>query len=186
MGLIHGTPDVLTLTISHLVSFGIAFAAWRYVYVPSCIDQFREHMFRLRRELFMYMADGHIAPTHPAYCELREMLNGLLRHSERFTFWWTLTVMIVFGRTKSPVDDALEAMPHDEVHSKLVSIRSRAARSLFRHIRRRTPLLSVFRWCVYLPVRKVIDLTRLTHRLLQRFSIAVTAEARLLDDGCEA
>jgi len=72
--------------------------AFQYVFLPTVVDCFRDRMFELRRDLFLLVADGKIAPTDQAYVSLRRLMNGTIRFAERITFvrlcmaalfmWW--------------------------------------------------------------------------------------------------
>src|SRR5712692_10512646 len=65
------------------LSLGAALAVYQYLLQPTFADYFRQDLFQLRFDLFMFMAQGRIAPNHPAYTQLRNALNGMLRFAER-------------------------------------------------------------------------------------------------------
>ncbi len=56
---------------------------WRFRQLR--IDTFRQSIFAIRDELFLYAAQGNIAFDHPAYRSLRNMLNGYIRFSHRIS-----------------------------------------------------------------------------------------------------
>jgi hypothetical protein len=63
---------------------GIAYLGfWRFRQLR--IDSFRQNIFSIRDELFIYAAEGHIGFDHPAYTTLRNMLNGYIRFSHQIS-----------------------------------------------------------------------------------------------------
>ena len=68
-----------TLTLLGLI------LAWRFMVLPTMHDRFRQRLFEIRRSLFLLVADGKVGSTEPAYRQLRDMINGLLRFAERVT-----------------------------------------------------------------------------------------------------
>ena len=66
---------VVTTTISLFGIYGIVF----WLYRDYRIDTFRQSMFSIRDELFDFAANGNIDFNHPAYTQLRELINGYIR-----------------------------------------------------------------------------------------------------------
>lgn len=62
----------------------LAFVVYRAVF-PLFVAEFRHELFALRRDLFLFMAQGEIAPNHPAYARMRTTINGLLYRAEDLT-----------------------------------------------------------------------------------------------------
>lgn len=60
------------------------------------VDAFRQEMFKLRDEIFDYAASGHISFDHPAYVQLRDLANGLIRFAHRLTLWRILTMFALY------------------------------------------------------------------------------------------
>jgi hypothetical protein len=61
---------------------------WVFVFIfwkDYCLDIFRDHIFTLRDDLFLYAAHGNISFEHPAYRMLRERMNLSLRFAHEFT-----------------------------------------------------------------------------------------------------
>ncbi len=50
------------------------------------IDVFRQDMFILRDEMFLYAANGYIPFDHPAYVVLRTAMNGFIRFGHKITW----------------------------------------------------------------------------------------------------
>ena len=61
--------------ISLLGIYGVVF----WLYRDYRVDTFRQSMFSLRDKLFDFAIDGGIGFDHPAYMELRELINGYIR-----------------------------------------------------------------------------------------------------------
>lgn len=70
-----------------MISLAVAF---RYLWVPACLDSFRQHTFFLRHQLFIMMADGRVEATGVEYVHLRTLMNGWLRYAERATIFRAL------------------------------------------------------------------------------------------------
>lgn len=71
--------NTVTTTISLLGIYGIVF----WLYRDYRIDSFRQSMFSIRDELFDFAANGNIDFDHPAYTQLRELINGYIRFGHR-------------------------------------------------------------------------------------------------------
>jgi hypothetical protein len=61
----------------------IYLSLWRFKQYR--VDRFRQNIFDVRDDLFLYAANAHIAFDHPAYVALRNMLNGYIRFSHRIS-----------------------------------------------------------------------------------------------------
>lgn len=71
----------------------ICIAAWRWMYCPSLLDQTRDRLFDLREEVREYFLNAGYGLNHPHYKVLRDLLNGHLRHTDRFSlaaFVWMI------------------------------------------------------------------------------------------------
>jgi hypothetical protein len=75
--------------LAHLFWFVFAMVSllvvWQFAFVPTMNASFRARVFEIRRELFLYMADGNISPNEKAYTHLRSNMNAALRFSERIS-----------------------------------------------------------------------------------------------------
>jgi len=60
-------------------------ALWYYLWRPQRVAAFRERLFALRDNLFDLAADGVIPFNHPAYTQLRMLVNGMIRFAHRAT-----------------------------------------------------------------------------------------------------
>lgn len=61
----------------------IYLSLWRFKQYR--IDRFRQHIFGVRDDLFLYAANGNISFDHPAYITLRNVMNGYIRFSHRIS-----------------------------------------------------------------------------------------------------
>jgi hypothetical protein len=75
-------PD--TALCSILALFALWIAVY-YLWPDFRNDTFREDIFSVRDEMFLYAAQGNISFEHPAYSILRDRMNGLLRHGHELT-----------------------------------------------------------------------------------------------------
>jgi len=74
------------------------FVLWFFVYYlwrDYRLDSFREDVFSVRDQMFLYAASGKISFEHPAYTILRERMNIILRYGHVFT----LTRLILIRET---------------------------------------------------------------------------------------
>src|SRR3989442_11092837 len=76
------TVSVLHLVISLFALLILAFWFWR----DYRIDSLRERLFELRQELFDCAAMGVVPFDHPAYTDLRNIMNGMIRFAHKTTF----------------------------------------------------------------------------------------------------
>lgn len=68
-------------------------AFWHYLWKPQRVDIFRQKLFALRSDLFDLAANGTVPFDHPAYTQLRLLINGLIRFAHRASF----PVLVVAG-----------------------------------------------------------------------------------------
>jgi len=55
---------------------------YRYLVVRMLRDFLRQRLFGIRREMFLYMVDGGIEPTNPAYSRVRSFMNAAIRFAD--------------------------------------------------------------------------------------------------------
>jgi hypothetical protein len=92
-----------------LVSVAALFGLWLvvyYVWRDYRYDSFREDVFSVRDEMFLYAANGNIGFSDPAYALLRNRMNALLRHGHDLTIRRAVLLFVTHGTMKS--DAALE------------------------------------------------------------------------------
>lgn len=120
-------------------------------YIDMMVDTYREQLFVIRDDLFLYAMNGSIGFDHPAYKMLRHMLNGSIRFGHRMSL---LYIIIVYSGYKVIKQDesyvegfkgawasALDSLPVD-VANHLESTRQKMHMETFKHIVFRSPVLT--------------------------------------------
>jgi hypothetical protein len=111
----------------------LLFTCWR----PYRLDALRETLFALRDELFLIAADEKtLSFNHPAYTELRNDLNGMIRFAERMTFFRSLLFWLLVPKkliTKSDWNITIRGMPL-HLQKKLLRIRADASAAVANHV----------------------------------------------------
>lgn len=78
---------------------------WLFVFFfwkDYCLDSFREDVFAVRDELFLYAADGNVSFEDPAYGILRDRLNVALRYAHEFTLLRFVLAIVVLSKVPNP------------------------------------------------------------------------------------
>jgi hypothetical protein len=138
----------LTLSLCALVF------AWQFIVVPTAQDCFRLRLFEIRRQLFLYMADGNIGPTNPAYTRLRSSINSALRFTERMSFVRLLAMRAMMMRSELSEQEEFRkksmASLSSDVRGHLERVETSLGQSLLATILLVSPTLWVL--LVFLPV----------------------------------
>jgi len=87
--------------VSLLGLFGLWVVVY-YLWTDYRSDSYREDIFSVRDEMFMYAAEGNVPFDHPAYTLLRTRMNGLLRHGHELTI--TRMLIIIAGSKGLRID----------------------------------------------------------------------------------
>lgn len=105
------------------------------------IDALRDQLFGVRESLFDYAAGGGVAFSHPAYTQLRLLINSLIRFAHRLTF--TRFAMLMFyvklcksEFSKQPLAEwmaAVNSLP-TEPREELKKIHNRTLVLVVRHL----------------------------------------------------
>lgn len=72
-----------------------------YLWKDYCLDTFREDLFAIRDDLFLYAADGNVGFEHPAYRILRHRLNVSLRFAHEFTLVRFVLATLILAKVPS-------------------------------------------------------------------------------------
>jgi hypothetical protein len=161
---------LLALALKGLfVALGLV-ATVQFVLLPLAVDLYRQRLFNLRRELYLLMVDGGVAPSEPAYQHLLLTMNALLRYAHLATFLRGLFGALgTRGPTKSwsaEVDATFEAMTDESAREALRDLRKRLEKEVLWHMMRSSPSLWVFlilAFClslVALPFLKMVNMLR--------------------------
>jgi hypothetical protein len=97
-------------------------AVWFFVSYPwrnLRLDAFREHIFSVRDEMFLYAAEGHIAFEHPAYVLLRNRMNAVLRFGHEINFInlvavWLLRDDVMLEKPFHKWQQAVATLPEEQ------------------------------------------------------------------------
>lgn len=87
-------PEHAAAAIRFILGILALVLIWQRVYLPISAEYLRQDIFKIRRELFLSMVDGHIERDDPVYVHLMFVMNGLLRTAEKMT----MTRLAVFSR----------------------------------------------------------------------------------------
>jgi len=154
------------VTTAHLItafeSIIELLALWVLVCVfwkDYCLDAFRQNLFTLRDDLFLYAANGNISFDHPAYRLLRERLNGAIRYGHEFTLTRVVVALVTMPPNASESEsDAWEintATLSKEKRAVLSQYRNAFAFNVIKYV-----VLRSFFWAVLVLCGKAINKTK--------------------------
>jgi hypothetical protein len=156
-----------TIIIALKSALGLLFI-WVLVFFfwkDYCLDVFRDDVFAIRDELFLYAANGNVGFDHPAYKILRQRMNVALRYAHEFTFTRFVLAITVLSKAPSPDntawEEALELLPSD-VQKSLIQYLNTFAFTWLRYI----TLRSFFLYIVVLLGRVVGGFKQATTRYI--------------------
>jgi len=144
------------------VSVLALFSAWRWCYLPAINAAFRQDLFALRRELFLYAADGNIPFSSPAYTHLRYVLNGSLRFAERMTLGRVLFTIAMTPQSLCETESAALIAQIDDsgVRARLQDLHSRFGEVVGRHMLLGSPPLALVIFTVAIGFVALTSLSR--------------------------
>lgn len=124
-----------------------------------CLDAFRQSLFKLRDDLFMYAAHGNIAFDDPAYRVLRERMNSTIRYGHEFTITRCIVAALTmpkdYAQTESDAWEINTATLSKETRMVLDQYRAAFAFTAVKYMVLRSFFLSVLVLC-----GKVISTTK--------------------------
>lgn len=137
---------VIALQVSAAAVFVII--AYRFAYVPASVSLFRQHLFALRRALFLMAADEQISFTDPAYTRIRTTLNSCLRFADRLTLYRTMLPFFFTRRADLDViwgdggrtEDLIARVSKRETRVGLEWIRVQLGEAIVQHMLRTSPI----------------------------------------------
>ncbi len=112
---------------------------WYFFLKEQRVDRYREELFALRDELFDMAADGELKFHHRAYCELRLLLNGMLRFAHRANLIGLIIAVLRSGLREDAPDGfvkwerALQELPAP-TQSKLRNLHQRMVKVFMLHL----------------------------------------------------
>ena len=137
--------SALGFVIRATVTVLLVIAAWRFMLVRSLNDMFRHRLFELRRSLFLLVVRGEVVPTEPAYVQLRDTINGLLRFAERVTpirvMMFNSTLSLNAEAYRERTEWAIAQVKDEGIRQKLQDYRERVGLEIILHLIRTSPEL---------------------------------------------
>lgn len=144
--------------------FGLWIAIY-YLWRDFRSDSYREDIFSVRDEMFLYAADGNIPFDHPAYALLRARMNGLVRHGHELTMTRLIILLAVHPKVRSEAFEAwqraVEELPA-ETRKQIKDFSLRVNIFVLQHL----IYLSFFRYLLFRPLAMAIhvrDVVEKTH-----------------------
>lgn len=152
--------DVVVIASRSLLGlFGLWIAVY-YLWPDFRHDSFRDDLFSLRDEMFLYAAQGKISFEHPAYTMLRTRINRLLRHGHDFTLTRMFLVIFTHNAEKHESltrwEEAVEELPV-EVQVAMKEFNLRVAIFVLQHV----VYYSFFRYILVRPLMALIEIRRI-------------------------
>jgi hypothetical protein len=184
------TPNQFADVVWGIVGWAALVAVIQFMLLPTAVEAFRQRLFELRRELFLYMADGHIRPNHPAYLRLRRLLDSLLRFAERVTFLRIVMMQVSYdpdAATEPTIEKVIDTARDERTRAHLRAFHYRVTFTILRHIVFTSPAA----WCLVVVVVPALAIRRgvRTLKSLKRTLLVVPARVRtpirLLEDQAD-
>lgn len=122
-------------------------AFWYYLWKPQRVDIVRQKLFALRSDLFDLAADGALPFDHPAYTQLRLLINGLIRFAHRATF---LNLILAAKQSEKIPSDVLIAWQKsvqklpEESRNQLMAVHEKVSDAFVGHAVGGSIILSTF------------------------------------------
>lgn len=157
-----------------------------YLWPDFRCDAFREDIFSVRDEMFLYAVQGNISFDHPAYTTLRNRMNTILRHAHEFTLTRLVLVLLTRDNQKNEEivrwEKAVNDLPAD-TQAKMKDFNLRFAIFVLQHLF----YYSFFRYMIFRPlmlfvnvrVREVIASPKVASGVEQLESKTLDEEDRL-------
>jgi hypothetical protein len=127
-----------------------------YVWPDFRHDAFREDIFSVRDEMFLFAAQGNIIFDNPAYTILRERMNALLRHGHDLTITRMTLILITHRGMKHELSDRWEAaiaeLP-EQTQAKMREFSLRVTIFVLQHV----VYYSFFRYMVVRPFMFLVE-----------------------------
>lgn len=123
--------------IMSLLGLIALWAFWYYLWKPQRVDIFRQKLFALRSDLFDLATKGTVPFDHPAYTQLRLMINGLIRFAHRASLP-TLIIAVVQARN-TPSDAMMvwmknvQKLPENE-RNQLLAVHTSVSVTFAKHL----------------------------------------------------
>jgi len=137
--------------IESSIGLGVLWFMTVYLWRPYRVDLLRENLFRIRNELFEYVAIHKVPFDNVPYVRLRLMLNCMIRYAHRITFSRVLCghIMLLISpdeygpKLMRKFWSPLAEMEKGEAKDALLKFREQANTCVAWHLISGTPLLLV-------------------------------------------
>jgi hypothetical protein len=138
-----------------------------YLWRDFRYDSFREDIFSLRDELFLYAAKANIDFNEPAYTILRKRMNALLRHGHDLTMMRMILLLITHKDVDDPHlrrwEEAIRELPPSVKHD-LTMYSMRTAIFVLQNV----VYCSFFRYLIVRPLLSFVEI----HRVIETPAVA--------------
>jgi hypothetical protein len=186
----------LTVVIETASSLAGLVLLWLLLWPQLQIDTFRQGVFAVRDELFLYAASGKIGFDHAAYRLLRKSMNGYIRYGHRLGPFQMLLTVIEWRVLEIKPDlswfekweSALKTIPDPEVREALKIFHRRAENLALTTVVSRSAILTgmVFITSIVLVLH---GQARGLHQVMRRASkavmMALMMDPRLIEADAE-
>jgi hypothetical protein len=155
------------------------------------IDEFRQKVFALRDEMFDFASDGRISFDHPAYGQLRLLMNGVVRYGHRMSLFriWMLIVFVKMPTNRSAFSIEFEKNINslDEfTRDKLNGFHDQLMRIIVSHLIKQSPLFSPSIVAAYIPFISAYFANRILSRLMPKLTrYTKVLESEAYEEGAE-
>jgi hypothetical protein len=103
----------------------------------------RQRLFLIRREMFLFMADGGIDPDSLAYGHVRTFMNTAIRYADGLSLTRSIVGIATigeYGKTRMlKIEEEIASLP-PSTRERLISFRSRAAETIGFYMIIKSPL----------------------------------------------
>jgi hypothetical protein len=148
------------------------FFVWLHYYKKFQLDSYRQDIFKIRDDLFVYAAEGNIPFNHEAYKMVRGYLNGSIRFAERFSLLRIVIMKIEFKEHKphfqKVFDSKLKGLSQEQIFKINSALDKVVNRTLLYIGDKNITLICLFHISNYLRVFKS-NLTKLKSKLRMEY-----------------
>jgi hypothetical protein len=129
--------------ITTLVAVVLLWSVCRFFVVPALVDHLRYRLFKIRREMFLFMADGGIHPDNIAYGRVRAFMNTAIRYANGLSLARAIVGAASlgdYGRERiQDLESSINALPA-ETRNRIDGFRKQASTAIAIYMVVRSPL----------------------------------------------
>jgi len=82
-----------------MLLLALSFILWYGLYRPILLEGYRQRLFEIRHQLFMFAAKGHLSFDSPIYDEVNDSINGYIKVAHRLTLFNLFLISILHRKT---------------------------------------------------------------------------------------